>query len=146
MRVFDVIPPKKSPVTALPKTKLSARDSTDHPIMPKVDKKQPGRRIKIRTILLALGLIVLIGLAAIGLVEPLIDKPHITAVLYVLVAIIFKIKSRISFVIALFLLLAIPILLLIDRRALAETYAIFCFYFLVVGITMAFFELRTSVK
>jgi hypothetical protein len=107
-------------------------------------KSNRKKRIDKKTILSAVSVFIVIILLSSGLLFPLLQNPSVTIVLYIIAALILRLKSRVSFSIALLLLLAIPILLLMRQQGLAETYAIFCFYFLVVGVISATLELRNS--
>lgn len=135
--------PKPEPQPAQPKPVNPVNEAPAAQPLPVQDKKQ-RKFLNKRTILGALltmaGIIVMAG----GLLTPLLQNPHIAVALYIPVALIFKLKSQTSFTLALLLLIAIPILIVFKQEALAETYAVFCFYFLVIGVVMAAFELRTS--
>lgn len=55
-------------------------------------------------------------------------------------SIIFSLDSRISFLIALCLLLLIPLFLILEKKDLAETYSIYAYYFLVIWVVVSLYE------
>ena len=84
-------------------------------------------------------LITLLGYVAIG-------TPYVNWVFlaYALVALIFRLSSQRFFRSALICLILIPTLSALRRGALAETFAIFAFYFLAIGVIRAMFELKSQ--
>ncbi len=131
-------PTKQLPVTA----PIQAPQSSS--FAPAFESPKKKSWFSIRTVLGVFLSFIGILLIMTGLFTPLLQQPHIVVGLYIPIALIFKLKSQTSFTLALLLLLAIPILIIIGQQPLAETYAIFSFYFLVVGVLMATFELRSS--
>lgn len=122
--------------------KRTTLPSSTSPRVPQEAKRK--KRIDKKTVLSAVSVFFAIILMSSGLLFPLLQNPSVSIVLYIVVALVFRLKSRVNFSIALLLLLAIPVLLLIGQQALAETYAIFCFYFLVIGVIWATLELRNA--
>jgi len=59
---------------------------------------------------------------------------------------IWRLDSRISASLALFFLIATPILLMLKNDALAETVAIYAYYFLVITVIQLVFELKNGQK
>jgi hypothetical protein len=112
------------------------------PIPEKAEKTK--KFLTLRNIIMSL--LILVGFLAVasGLITPLLQNPHFVVLAYIPIALIFKLKSQISFTLALFFLILIPVLMVFKQEALAETYAVFCFYFLALGVIMAAVELRTS--
>ena len=62
--------------------------------------------------------------------------------LYLIAAIVFKIGSQRIFRSALFCLVLIPVLTVLKRADTADTFAVFTFYFLAIGVVRAIIELR----
>lgn len=62
--------------------------------------------------------------------------------LFAIAAIIRGIDARWSFGVALVFLASIPLLSLINQTALGDTYAVYAFYFLVIGVITSMAELR----
>lgn len=65
---------------------------------------------------------------------------HFLLVLFLVFWLYFQIDSRISFWGALLLLLCIPLLLILDKKVLAETLSIYLYYFLIIGVIFSVFE------
>lgn len=63
---------------------------------------------------------------------------------YAVAVLIFRLKSQISFFIALLFLTSVPVLLLIGHQSLANDYATYSFLLLVIGVVSATLELRTT--
>lgn len=61
-------------------------------------------------------------------------------------SLIWKLDSRIAASLALFFLVATPILLMLKNDALAETFAIYAYYFLVITVIRLVFEFKNSPK
>ncbi|MFA4817346.1 MAG: hypothetical protein WC608_01315 [Parcubacteria group bacterium] len=59
-------------------------------------------------------------------------------------SLIWKLDSRISAALALFFLIATPVLLMLKNDVLAETSAIYAYYFLVITVAQLIFELKTG--
>jgi hypothetical protein len=62
-------------------------------------------------------------------------------VLYAGVA-IWRLPSQVSFGLGLLTLVLVPIFTLLGRTILAENYAVYAYYFLVIGVVQAVWELR----
>lgn len=60
---------------------------------------------------------------------------------YLIIVLVFQIASRRIFLLALITLTSIPLLLAFHKTALADTYAIFAFYFMAIGLIRAVIEL-----
>lgn len=66
--------------------------------------------------------------------------------IYFIIALIWNISSRISASLALFCLICCPILLILKKDSLAEVFAIFAYYFLVITVIQEIFELKKAKK
>ena len=66
--------------------------------------------------------------------------------IYFGLSLIWRLSGRISASLALFFLIATPILLMFKNDALAETFAIYAYYFLVITVIRLVFELKNSPK
>lgn len=65
---------------------------------------------------------------------------HLILILFLLFWVYFRIDSRISFWAALLLLLWIPLLLILEQNAFAETLSIYLYYFLIIGVIFSICE------
>ncbi len=85
----------------------------------------------------------LIVIAAVGLGLASIDTQigQWVILAFGLSAITFKLSSRISFGLALAVLVMVPVFTTIQQKALAENYAVYTYYLLVIGVVTAAIEL-----
>lgn len=86
-------------------------------------------------------LIVAVAILA-GLLAGHPHLPDAVIGLYAMAAILFGFESSWSFIFALILLVAIPLMNLLGQTVLAQDYAVYAFYFLVLGVAGSLFELR----
>src|SRR4030095_4135667 len=85
---------------------------------------------------------IVIAASVVGIVLPNIQYGQWAVAAYGLFALIFRIKSQVTFALALFALITVPMLILIGQKGLAENYAVYSFLLLVVGVISATLELR----
>jgi len=89
--------------------------------------------------LVILRIIPTIFLAAI-LIYFKVDLVNIIIAFYFLLSVLFSIESRYSFYIGLLFLILAAFLYLIGNEGVAENYAVYAFYFLVIGTTTVLIE------
>lgn len=85
-----------------------------------------------------------LGVLGAGVLLPNIQYGQWLIAAYALIALIFRLKSQVTFSIALFALATIPILMLTNNQPLAENYAVYSFLLLVIGLVSASVELAFS--
>jgi len=89
--------------------------------------------------LVILKIIPIIFLAAI-LIFYKVDLVNIIIAFYFLLSVLFSIESRYSFYLGLLFLILAAFLQTLGNEGIAENYAVYAFYFLVIGTTTALIE------
>lgn len=74
------------------------------------------------------------------------EVSYIVIAMYFMVSVLFSIESKFSFGIALFFLASVPIFLSLGYEASAENYAVFAYFFLVIGVILSLLEIRKEKK
>lgn len=119
-------------------------------LAPKTVRLAPARPAgittrKIRSALkswLAYPLIVLLA-TVIGLASSSLAVGQWLVAIYAIFA-IWRLPSQLSFGLGLLTLVLVPAFTLLKREVLAENYAVYAYYFLVIGVVQAILELRRS--
>ena len=89
----------------------------------------------VRTI--GLALLISSAILATGLVDVLLQYPLITMGAFTVSAIVLRIRSKIDFLIVLFLVVAVPVLVLTGNDRLADYGIVFALYALFMGVWTA---------
>lgn len=87
-----------------------------------------------------------LGAVVIGFVLPNVFYGQWAILCFGVIALIFKVKSKVTFGLALFTILAVPALLIIGRQGLAENFAVYGFLLIILSIVLAARELRFDRK
>lgn len=69
-----------------------------------------------------------------------VDLINIVIAFYFLISILFSLESQYSFFLGLFFLILAAFLQTLGNKGIAENYAVYAFYFLVIGVTTALIE------
>jgi hypothetical protein len=89
-------------------------------------------------------ILIVVAASVVGIVLPNIQYGQWAIAAYGVFALIFRVKSQVTFALALFALMAVPVLILINQKVLAENYAVYSFLLLVIGVISATIELKFS--
>lgn len=87
------------------------------------------------------GLILAAGIAA-GVASATLAVGQWLVAAYAVVVLVFRLPSRVSFLIALAALALVPVFTIMGRGALAENYAVYAYFLLAIGVVAAVRELR----
>jgi len=107
---------------------------------PAQPKAMPSKPARVRSKIFDFAQYPLIALAAVGIAySPAVGQAAVG--IYLLMALIFKVSSRVSFAIALVLLVCIPFFQVLGQATVSENVAVYAYEMLVVGTLQAIIEL-----
>ncbi len=69
-----------------------------------------------------------------------IDSVYLYMIVFLLWSILFNIDSRVSFIAALILFLYVPVLMMIGKANIAETFSIYAYYFLIIWVLLQWYD------
>ena len=128
----------QQPTDATPTPQVS--DQVARSTAPAQPKAIPSKPVRVRSKIFDFAQYPLIALAAVGIAySPAAGQ--VAVGIYLLMALIFKVSSRVSFAIALVLLVCIPFFQVLGQATVSENVAVYAYEMLVVGTLQAIIEL-----